>query len=284
MISPTINSKFPIPNPTSQKGITLLLALLMLSAVMAIAFSLATILLVEVKVSGDLLRTEPAIYAASAVTEEALFAVRRHYPRCFAQTCSNQFYYTTRLGTVNLNNPKPTENLFQDPILQDKVLATSNSIQNTKNRYALFDPTNINLPGGYVELKVTYKDTGKMGKIHVYVCQFKAPRDFAVTDPPVDCDNPSSQDMIYRNLSPLNQGESTPIIILDPNKQQELIIYSSGPTADRFVQIEAFGPDGPDADSRPDPKGLPYMGETVVDINARHGDVTRAFRVKIPEQ
>lgn len=267
----------------NQQGVTLLLALLVLSAIMAIAFSLATILLVEVRVSGDLLRTEPAIYGASAVTEEALFTVRRHYPRCQAQWCANQFYYTTQLGQVGMNNPKPTENLFNDAIIQDKVLATSNSITNTQNRYAFFDPSDINQPGNFAELKVTYKDAGQGGQIHVYVCEFKAPKDFLSTDPPIDCNNPQSTDMLYKNTSPLNQGQSTPIIALDPNKQQELIIYSSGPTADRFVQIEAFGPDGTDADTNPDPKGIPYFGETVVDINAQHGGVTRAFRVKIPE-
>lgn len=260
----------------SQQGVTLLLALLALSAIMAIAFSLAAVLLVEIKVSGDLLRTEPAIYAASAVTEEALFTVRRGYPRCFSQPCSNQFFYSTQLGQVDMNNPKPTENLLNDAILQDEVLATSNSIINTRNRYALYDPSNINVPGNYAQLMVTYKDTGKGGQIHVYVCQFKAPINFLPTDPPIDCNNPNGSDMLYKDTSPLNQGQSTPTITLDPNKQQELIIYSTGPTADRFVQIEAFGPGGA-------PKGVPYFGETVVDINAQHGGVTRAFRVKIPE-
>lgn len=103
------------------------------------------------------------------------------------------------------------------------------------------------------------------------------------TDPPIDCNTPTSSDMIYRDSAPLNQGQAIPLITLDPNKQQELIIYSSdSPTGDQFVQIEAFGPDGPDADTNPDPKGMPFYGETVVDINARNGGVTRALRVKIP--
>jgi len=290
MMYPIIKSEKRKAKSGKQAGVTLLLALLVLSAVMAIAFSLAAILLAEVRVSGDLLRTEPAIYGANAVTEEALFAVRRGYPRCFIQPCTNQFYYSTQLGEVKMNNPQPTENLFNDPILQDQVLATSDSITNTKNRYALYDPSDINLPGNFVQLKVTYKDTGQGGQIHVYVCEFKAPKDFLSTDPPIDCNTPHDVNgyMIYNDMGPftqdqgLFQGETTATMTLDPTKQQELIIYSSGAAADRYVQIEAFGPDGPDADSNPDPKGLPFFGETVVDINAEHGGVTRSLRVTIP--
>jgi len=44
-----------------QSGVTLLLAILILSSIMAISFSLATILFVEIRTSGDFIRTEPAI-------------------------------------------------------------------------------------------------------------------------------------------------------------------------------------------------------------------------------
>ncbi|MBI3231956.1 MAG: LamG domain-containing protein [Candidatus Doudnabacteria bacterium] len=274
MIYQTTSIKYQVSSIKREEGVTLLLSILVLSAIMAIAFSLATILLVEVRVSGDLLRTEPAIYAANAVTEEALFTVKRGYPRCTGN-CPNQFSYTNRLGAVDVNNPAPKENPFNNPILIDKVLSTSNSIANTLNRYAFYDPNDINQPGGFAELKVTYKNTGVQGQIHVYVCEFKAPINFLPIDPPIDCDTPTSADMLYQDSTPLNQGQSTAIITLDKNKQQELIIYSSGPIADRFVQIEAFGPGSV-------PKGIPFFGETVVDIHAQYGGVTRALRVKIP--
>ncbi|MCL5774788.1 MAG: hypothetical protein M1333_01085, partial [Patescibacteria group bacterium] len=53
-----------------QSGVTLLLAILVLSAIMAISFSLATIIFIEVRTSGDLVRTEGAIFGADAVSEQ----------------------------------------------------------------------------------------------------------------------------------------------------------------------------------------------------------------------
>ncbi len=61
----------------SQDGVTLLLAVLILAAITAIAFSLAAIITIEIRSSGDVLRTEPALYAVQAVTEEALFKYKR---------------------------------------------------------------------------------------------------------------------------------------------------------------------------------------------------------------
>ncbi len=247
---------------------------------------------VEVRVSGDLLRTEPAIYSANAVTEEALFAVRRKYPRCFGQGCINQFFYTTQLpgSPVTMNNPiPPTENLYNDTILTDEVLPTSNSITNTQNRYALFDPSNINKPSPYTELKVTFKNTGSGGTIHIYVCQYDSALNNSgspnstISYNPIDCNSITSPDMLYTNVGPAgqNQGllEGQTTITMNfsaPSKQQELIIYTSGgdTSKSRFVQIEAFASGVA--------KGIPYFGEIVVDIYSQYGAITRALRVKIP--
>src|SRR5512141_2858685 len=61
-----------------QQGVTLLLGLLIFTGVIAISFSVATIIFVEIKASGDVLRTEPSFYEAFASTEEALFRVKRN--------------------------------------------------------------------------------------------------------------------------------------------------------------------------------------------------------------
>lgn len=294
----------------NQQGITLFLAILILSAIMAIAFSIATILFVEVRISGDLMRTEPALYAANGITEEALFTVRRGFSRCFNEPCTGQFSYTKQLGRVNLSNPAPNENPFNDAILTEKILSTSNTASNSVYRYALYDPTDVNKKSNYSQIKITYKDTDAGGGIHVFVCEFKVAdpalplgERFDPSDPdPIDCSNINSNDMIYRatddNTSPfspnrtfLMEGQDTDLIILNPNRQQEILVYAevSGltPNADRYIQIEAFGPDDSvlpaDADVSPDPRGVPYFGETVVDIFANEGGVIRALRVKIPE-
>ncbi len=282
MIYPTI--KIPNTNPpaggqisnTGEAGVTLLLSILILSAVMAIAFSIATILLVEVRVSGELVRTEPAIYAANGITEEALFTVRRGYPRCVSN-CGTNFSYSKSLGSTAMQSQ---ENLFNDPILNDTLPSTAVSVTSAK-RYALYDPSDINRPSGFGQIKVKYK-AGFSGQIHVYVCQFTAPQNFQSTDSPPDCNNISSSDMLYKNQGPTSQNQGlssdqmTATMTLDPNKQQELIIFAdTSPSVNRAIQIQAFDGSG-------SPKGLPYFGETVVDINAQSGNVTRSVRVKIP--
>jgi hypothetical protein len=145
----------------------------------------------------------------------------------------------------------------------------------------LYDPTDINKKGNYEEMKVEFIDTGVDGQIHVYVCEYTAPEDFETTDPPIDCTAPTSLNMRHQDITIL-QGLSTSVLDLDPNKQQEIIIFGTGPAAERSIRIKAYGPDGSDADSNPDIKGIPYFGETVVDINAGMGGVTRALRVTIP--
>ncbi len=55
-----------------------MLAVLVLAGITAIAFSVAAIVFVEIRASGDLLRTEPALYAVQSVTEEALYSSTRN--------------------------------------------------------------------------------------------------------------------------------------------------------------------------------------------------------------
>lgn len=249
-----------------EAGVTLLLSILILSTVLAIAFSIATVLFIEVRNSGDLLRTEPAIYAATGVTEESLFLTKRRA----AGT------YTSQIGAVRLESATTT---LTEPIFLDKVLSISTDLQNTRSRYPLYDPAQpfggldpvTGLPVGasnYGRIQVTHVDTGTGGTVYVYLCQFD-PRASQV-----DCANAASPDMLYRNIS-LLEGQSTPQLDLDPSKQQELILFGSGPS-DKYVQITAFGP------SPYLPKGIPYFGQTAVEVTASSTNLTRKLRVRVP--
>jgi hypothetical protein len=60
-----------------QDGVALMLSVLVLAAITAIAFSLSTIVFIELRASRDVLRSEPALYATLGVTEEALFKYKR---------------------------------------------------------------------------------------------------------------------------------------------------------------------------------------------------------------
>ena len=77
---------------SGERGVTLLLAVLILAAITAIVFTAAAIAVNQVRVGGDLIKSEPAITAAEAGTEDLLYyAVRgvgSYSTNCAAPTVS----------------------------------------------------------------------------------------------------------------------------------------------------------------------------------------------------
>jgi hypothetical protein len=249
----------------------MLLALLIMSAVLATSFAVAAVLFAEVRSLGDLTRTEPVIYAAQAVTEESFFQERRSVPATGIQL-------TQKLGNIDLTTATTS---LTDPIYLDRVSAVSTSIANTKSRYPLYDPNQpyggldqvTGLPVGqsdYGRVQVTHVDTGTGVTLHVYVCQF----DLRATD--VDCNTPSSPNMIYRDVI-ITEGNATPLMSLDPTLQQEVIVYGDG-TNDSYIQVTAFG--GPPYA----PKGIPFYGQTTVNVSASTTDINRRLRIRVPSR
>src|ERR1051326_2278841 len=166
-------------NKKNQQGVTLLLAILILSAVLAISFSLATILLIEVRTSGDVVRTEGSWYGVSAVSEEAIFNVKRNLP-------SGMLTYDQQLGNVQLSTQYPARN---DNIIQVSV-PPNTTFNSSANHYPVFDPncpapnpnpdnsnpdvfcrTNTTGGSGYGKLRLTYLNTGNTYPLSVYLCQ-----------------------------------------------------------------------------------------------------------------
>lgn len=87
-------NKKPFYKKENQAGVTLLLSILILGAIMIIIFAVSAITINELKTSGDLTRTEPAITAAGASTEDSLFLAVRGLgtvPDCTAPTIDNSF-------------------------------------------------------------------------------------------------------------------------------------------------------------------------------------------------
>ncbi len=256
-----------------QAGVTLLLAVMVLAAILAISFSLATILFVEVRSSGDVYRSEPAIYAAQAVTEESFFQSRRGI-------AATSFPFTSAVNAVKVAAPVQTS--YGDPIVLDKVVPLSSgtaspSLLGLRNRYVLCDAGNCYSTGsGYGSLQVTFINNGSGGRIYVFVCQF------APGSTSVDCDTKNGTDLIYNSnngTAYLTPGASSPVIGsgygFDPAKQQELIIYGDNTTNDMYVEISTL-------DSSGNPKGLPYFGKYAVDISAANASVFRKVRTIIP--
>lgn len=253
-------------------GVTLLLAVLVLSSVLAISFSIATILLVEVRTSGDLLRTEKALYGAQSVSEQALFGVDHSVS---ASIMASAYTTSTSDGKVAMTN---TTTPLTDTQFRDVVKTTSVSLEGTVNRYPLYnisatDPYTAG--SGYGSVKVTYLDNGNQDPLEVYICQFDPNAVYNLTE----CTDPSSPNMSRKG--PFTISGTYGPWFMDPNKQQELILYNGKnpgpPSGDIYVQIEAF------TDTLGTvPRGIPYFNKTVVDIGATNGDITRKIRTYIP--
>lgn len=81
-------------NLEKQRGVTLLLSLLILGSITVIIFGIAAVTMNEIKTSSDLGRTEPAITAASASTEDSLYLLVRGLgtlASCSSPTIDNSF-------------------------------------------------------------------------------------------------------------------------------------------------------------------------------------------------
>lgn len=146
----------------SSEGVTLLIAILVLSIVMAVSFSLSTILLAESRNSGDLTRTEPALYGATSVTEEALYNVKRS---------TGEEHFSSTVGSTDIDTIATPLN---DPVQKIKIPSNATTFsQNNPNVYALYNPDNPYGPSDYGEIKLTFLDTNTPGsKIHIYLCQW----------------------------------------------------------------------------------------------------------------
>jgi hypothetical protein len=280
----------------SQSGVTLMLSILVLAAILSIAFSLATVTFVEIRSSGDLIRTEPAYYAADALSEEALFKIKRNIP-------DNNFTYDSGIGNVTLTSQS---SYTSTAIFRTVVKKSSYDFVSTKSHFPIYD-TRCPAPNsdsalhsncltggsGYGRIKITFLDTGNNDTLKAFLCQFdpQKPINSASLDGSaytnVPCSNPNDTSNGYWLTPP--GGDSLTSFgtnntresgagswgALQPNLQQELILYNSGSTADIYVQVETF-------DSSSQPKGLPLVGSTAVDISASSAGVVRKIRTTIP--
>jgi hypothetical protein len=260
-----VKKLFRKQNNEPQAGVSLLLAILVLSAILSISFSLASVLLIEIKSSGDLLRTEPSLYAAQAITEESIFKIKRKTGVSIA---------ASTIGTVSVS--APAESTTSTPAQTVKILP-GGSFTSTAARYLIFDPANPSCgPGdppcgsGYGRIKVTYLDSGNETDLRLYLCEFNP----ATAAAP--CTSPSGSDFTYENVA-VTRGTSTAWVspLFDFDEQQELVLINTSPS-DMYVIIETFALDGVTG------KGLPYFGETAIEVEANNAGLTRTLRSRIP--
>jgi len=261
----------------------LLLAILLLSAILAITFSLASILFFQVRTSADFARTEGAFYAADGVAEQALFnTVRQVTTPSYVSSFSNN----------SVLNGQPVSSSTTTPIFQDTVAANSTFLT-TKNKYDFCNVTSGAAGCGYGKISLTYLATGNTDPLVVYLCQFDPTKTYnsapctststpengpsywittsnsSLPDTPSD---PNGTLISPGGASTLTWATSTSS--LDPTLQQQLILFTQSQNP-IYVSIHTFDANG-------NPLGLPISGKTAVSIDAVNGETGRKIQVIVP--
>jgi hypothetical protein len=246
---------------SDQAGISLLLAILILSAITAVAFSLATIVFIEVRSSGDVIRTEPALYATMGVTEEALFQYKRFIDYT---NVSNGFdvpsCQPTSAAVCNLNGVVMTLPGSQPLAFDDSPRVQVVQPGETVVLPLYYPATNFNqiyssirfeiLPTSVDGLDINFNETDINGNT---TAEFKKPITLQAGDAAYTFNNFSD------------------------GLQYDLVLTNTSSSQDISVSIASTKLDGTT------PSGLPFLGEQVLRIKANYQDLlTRTYEVRIP--
>jgi hypothetical protein len=265
-----------------QPGVTLLLAILLLSAFLAISFSLSTILLFQVRTSEDFAKTEGALYAANGVGEQALFNTERQVPEAV---------YTSSFDNNSKLNGEPVLTSTTTPIFQDQVEFGS-TFATTANKYDFCGAAATSAGCGYSKIVLTYLPTGNTDPLIIYLCQFdpeinygEAPctstgvnsvSNYWITNTNSDAGSSYADDPFDPNGAAMPSTAGPITWTVDPDLQQQLILYDPVDHGSPiYVSISTFGADG-------SPMGLPIVGKTSVSIDATNGTTGRKIQVVVP--
>ncbi len=228
----------------------MLLAILVLSAITAISFSLATIMFIEIRSSWDVFRTEPTLYASGAITEEAIFKVKRSAPVGYA-TCIPA---GTPCTGIVLDNPAPAVQVYATSPLVEVVSPS------VTKQHQIVNPNDLFGGAGYGKLIVTFLNAGAGLSLNVSVDQI----------------DPLNGDRLLAGSTTLNSS-SPWTLVLQPTFQYELNVQDSSAITSATVAIDTYASNGITR------QGLPYIGQTVLDIIASYAGLTRKYEVKIPD-
>ena len=258
-------------NLDSQAGVSLMLSVLVLAAITAISFSLATIVFIELRASGDVARSEPSLYATLGITEEALFQYKRFVNErsdgttvatLDVETCFPQKQGVCDLGGVTFDaNQDVTLLDYDEPTKIQTVLAGE------KITLPLFDDVN-NYDAVYKQIALQIIPANHNRHLGVKI------RRVSEVDGTTD----------YAFDGTLYEGsEMTRDEMNIPHYQYDLILDNTQDMGNNFVytpenflvSIKSTGVDG-------QPKGLPFIGRKVLKVVADHLGITRTYLVDIP--
>lgn len=233
-----------------------MLAVLVLSAITAVAFSLATIVFIEIRSAGDASRTEPAVYATFGVTEEALFQYKRFtsvdsIPDFDVASCTGpRNSNVCRLNGVTMTLPGTQPIAFDTSPRVEFVAANSTKVlpMYLVDRFdQIFESITIETFPNPESQPIRYH--------------------FVIT--------PSTNIPEVTGAVTANPGEvHTPRI--DDLGQYELVLENTSRNQDVAVKISTVRLNGEK------PSGLPYIGEQVLRIKADYLGLTRTYQVRIP--
>ncbi len=261
---------------SKEQGVTLLLSILVLSSITSVAFSLAAVTLIEVRTSGDVLRTEPVYYSDQGIAEEAVYLLKRKAAAdaTFGSDCSPVFKpYSTPPDPSVVTGTKIC-GISADKSLKVRIPPSATTYQSAKKFY-LFNPgaaKNNQYPGpsNYGIINITnisqFNDS-----VQVYICRLDqecaAPGTYSWSVP---------GDVLVKG----EKGEYGAGFIDGNNYSYEVSILNLSPALtphDLFVQIDTFDINGV-------PQGLPYLNKKAVQIQSTRAGLTRRIEVQVPTQ
>ena len=242
---PSLIIKFKQPN--SQAGVSLMLSILVLSGITAIAFSLAAIIFAEIRSAGDVFRTEPALYAVQAVTEEAFYANR---PGVGSLT------FTTNLNGVTLTTQQRT---FDDsPEIYPLFYGDT-------NKYLLVEPDNpYSFDNKYSAVTLNYVNADQGNDVEASLYQYQ---EGSIGGGEID----------HRVLNIGNPVWTIDLNGYPNNAQYEIhVTNNSGDSnINAILSIESKRNISPDS-------GLPIIGRNSYSVSASYGGQTRRYIVNVP--
>lgn len=251
--------------PNKQSGVALMMSVLILAAVTAIAFSLSTIVFIELRASRDVVRSEPALYATLGVTELALFQYKRFVDEdIFDVTkCFPAALEVCQLNGVSLDNPDPE-------LLNEADVPRVETIYAGETReLPLFTltcpPENPDCSWDTAIGSVSF-ELVPIGNVGV---------NLDISADWIDINGSQGTDSIAL-LNESSDRYDWPVPILT-NRQYILKIQNTHPSQNAQISIWSYDSSNPTLT-----KGLPYVASKVLKIVADYAGLTRTYRVDIP--
>lgn len=279
----------------SQSGVTLLLSIILLATISLVSFSVATTTFMEVRSSGDLLRTEPAYYSDGGIAEEAIYGFKRDVDGILtdlgyseSDLCPDDFtdYDAPASSEVEISSQVRTCNSIGASTFQLNVPRTANDFNNAL-RFYMVNPEDFEGGGGYGRLEVTNRSPSAGQDFLIYVCDLFGEDEYScepsVPETFVTSDNhsltaplASGETRIYDvNIS---ESGSYEIIVIWPSDYQ-----SSSEPRPAVLELKT-ATDTVGGGGLKNPKSLPYLDRTVLEIESELAGILRRVQVFIPNR